>query len=209
MRHRHQDKGGPGQSILPLPLRAGVGGEGLVPGSHRRSCRAEPLPRPPSVWTGVKGDRCSETWVTLLHFGSKSIFDLVLMLRLWICGHRPCDVHKSTGRWLPRRGVANPAGRCDGRSSARRRRHRPNWAAAHHGLLAERLADANGPVPETDHTFAVDLANNIARPVLDRRQILAERPRAGAIARRRRRGAKRLMRPLMIMGRPPWRSKAP
>jgi hypothetical protein len=35
--------------------------------------------------------------VTPFRFGSERIFDLMLMLRLWGCGHRPCDVHNPTG----------------------------------------------------------------------------------------------------------------
>src|SRR5580698_10335459 len=59
-----------------------------------------PLPLPPSrtVWTGDKGYRCSGTWVTPFRVGSKRLPDLMLLRRLWGCGHRSCDVHKSTGR---------------------------------------------------------------------------------------------------------------
>src|ERR1039457_71825 len=124
----------------------------------------------------------------------------MLMLRLWGCGHRPCDVHKSTGvrAKVSQINPANTMGAVVNVENAIL-----GTGSQRHRLLAERLADANGAAPETDRTVAANLANNIARPILDRRQSLAERPRAGAIARRRRLEAERLMRTLMIIDRPP------
>jgi hypothetical protein len=72
-----------------------------------------------------------------------------------------------------------------------------------HRLPAERLANADRAVPETDPAIAVDLANDVARPILDRRQTLAEYSRTGAITQRRRPQAERFVRPLMIVNPPP------
>src|ERR1700733_15043222 len=60
------------------------------------------------VWTGDKGYRCSGTWVTPFRVGSKRIPDLMLLRRLWGCGHRSCDVHNPTGRCVERPQI-NPA----------------------------------------------------------------------------------------------------
>src|SRR5271163_1035974 len=107
-----------------------------------------------------------------LPLGSIPIFDLVLVLRLWGCGHRSCDVHKSTG------------GRAQGAQIERANAvsavvdlkdtvlvARPQC----YRLFAECLADANGSVLETNCTFAINFANNVSGPILDRRQILTER----------------------------------
>src|SRR5580700_9657717 len=58
------------------------------------------LPSPlEGVWTGEIGDRCSGTWVTHFRMPSKPSNHRILLLRWrrWGCGHRACDVHKSTG----------------------------------------------------------------------------------------------------------------
>src|SRR5260370_35169576 len=52
-----------------------------------------------SVWAGDIEDRCSETSRTdWLPCSTWFVELLVLLLGLWNCGHRPCDVHTSTGR---------------------------------------------------------------------------------------------------------------
>src|SRR5437879_6141316 len=71
-------------------------------------------------------------------------------------------------------------------------------------LAAERLAEAPSFVPEVDEAVDGDLAHLVARRVLDRRQDLWERTRARLIPLRRRCHAESLVRPLMIITRPPF-----
>ena len=155
-------------------------------------------PPSPCVWTGDKGYRCSGTWVTPFRVGSKRIPDLMLLRRLWGCGHRSCDVHKSTGRCVERPQI-NPADALNAVMDVENPivTTRPQ----RYGLPAERLANADRSVPEADPTVTIDLANDVARPILDRRQTLAEHAWTGAITSRRRLQAERLMGPLMIVER--------
>ncbi len=119
--------------------------------------------------------------MTLLHFWVKVNFgpgvDAAPVV-LWASILRCQQIHRR-----PRRGVANPAGRCDGRSNTRRKRRRRSLSAVPRVACGTPCRCRMGRFLKLITTFAVDLANNIARPVLDRRQILAERPRAGAIKR--------------------------
>src|ERR1700674_1736738 len=121
---------------------------------------------------------------------------LLLLLRLWGCGHPACDVHKSTGLSQidgadllgTEMNVEHPVLR--GRAQRDR-------------LAAEWPAEANAPGFEADITFLVGLAQEIVGPVLDRRQGLRKRATALLVALARRCHPDRLMRPLVIVDVPP------
>jgi len=106
---------------------------------------------------------------------------MILLLCLWGCGHRGCDVHKSTGRKLPQVDLADFLSTEDhvedaiGIGSAQGDR-----------LPAESLADAQGPVLEADEAVAVDLAHGVARPIGDVGQVPGKGSVTGVIARDRR-----------------------
>src|SRR5215218_5870937 len=149
------------------------------------------------VCTGDITHTCAETSPTLSLFSSRSISDVLLLLwDLWGCGHRSCDVHKSTGF----RAADFKVELCDalgavvdveqpilGRRAQRQR------------LFAECLSDLELPVPEADHAAVIDLADDVARAVGDRRQGLAEQAWAGAVTVDRRPVAERLVRTLAIV----------
>jgi hypothetical protein len=62
-----------------------------------------------------------------------------------------------------------------------------------HRLSAERLANAERSVPEADPAVAINLADDVARPILDRRADSRITRVDWAIAPRRRLQAERLM----------------
>src|SRR5436305_8464678 len=70
-------------------------------------------------------------------------------------------------------------------------------------LAAESFSDAPDPVLEADPAADIDLADNVAWSVFDRRQCFAIGSGTHTIAIGRHREAKRLMRALAIVDRPP------
>src|SRR6476620_1877042 len=77
------------------------------------------------------------------------------------------------------------------------------WAKRHQ-LAAESLADPPGSVPEADEAVTVDLANLVAWCVLNGRQHLGKAARARPVALGRRRHVESLVRPLVVIARPPF-----
>src|ERR1700722_4726890 len=143
-------------------------------------------------------DRCSETYLTLFFRPSESDFDMILLLCLWGCGHRVSDVHKSTGFGPSQINGADLLFAEEdmevavglGRTQC-------------HGLSAERLANTPRPIFETDEAVAVDLAQDVARPIDDLAQRLWKRACARPIATGRRIQVERFVRTLEVVDRPP------
>ena len=141
--------------------------------------------------TGVRGHRG--------HFpgsGSRSIFDLLMLLGLWGCGHRSCDVHKSTGCRTAgfQVDLSDALGAVvDVEDSILGRRSQSD------GLLAKGLADADVPVLEGDHAADVGFANDVPGAVGDGWQLFAEGAWAGLVACSWRVQTKRLVRPLVVV----------
>src|SRR5580658_1101903 len=163
--------------------------------------RLPPTLPSPSVWAGEIGDRRSGTWVTPFRMPSKPSNHRILLLRLrrWGCGHRACDVHKSTGG-----DVASQVEGADRLRAVMQTEHGVGSGRAQRdGLAAEGFADAPEPVFETDEAGAIDLADGIAGTVFDRRELLRKAARTEMVARAGGLEPQRLVRPLVIVDRPP------
>src|SRR5229473_313135 len=112
------------------------------------------------------------------------------------CGHRLYDVHKSTGQSVDDAQIDGadlvPAEMNTEHPIFGRRPQRDQ-------LATEWFANANATVLESDVSFFVGLAHNIAIAVFDRRQSLRKRTSACPVTLARRRQIERLVRPLVIV----------
>src|SRR3954469_16536711 len=83
------------------------------------------------------------------------------------CGHRPCDVHKSTGL------VQIDRADLLGAEVNRQDTVLAGWAQRH-WVATERFADTDPVVHETDMAELTDSADDVPRSVFDRRQLLGK-----------------------------------
>src|SRR5262249_6623732 len=119
------------------------------------------------------GDIEDTRWLPLSRF----VDPLLLFLGLWGCGHRSCDVHKSTGRCGAQIDGTEPLGaEVDAEYAVLADRSQRDTFAA------ERLAEPDAALVDGDVAVLVGFANAIGGAVLDRRQGVRERSRAVTIA---------------------------
>src|SRR5260370_34202309 len=155
------------------------------------------IPPMRSVWAGDIEDRCSETSRThWLPCSTWFVELLVLLLGLWNCGHRPCDVHTSTGRRC-----SSPQVDGSNLDSTEMNAAEPVLDGGTQGdlLAAKRLAEAKAVAFEADVTFLVGFADLIVWPVFERRQSLREGTLALPVTLARRGQIERLMGAFLVV----------
>src|SRR3984893_13728079 len=188
---------GRGSHIGRCTRRGGYPSPKTAPASRQRFLSALPQGEvfvPETRWTPVRGHRG--------HIFPSKGDGLQLLLVLWTLWATRSVVHKSTGRLaiaLAKVERGDPVNAIvHVKDAVLAGRPKRDW------LAAQGLADAPRAVLEADEALDVDLADLVARRVLDRRQIVGEGSWARPVALSRRCHAERLMRPLVVIALTPF-----